>query len=109
MACQDLGTQIHFWADFQAACRLRGWNKRQIDQLKFVPPNLAELMAGVLLAYIGMFLGVSRRWQDAPLRLTPWLVVSSHWGSQDIGVQEPFPFAAGRAVVSVTGFFLVAQ
>ena len=43
---QDLGTQIHFWDAFQSACKKRGMKKRDIDLKRFVPPDLAEFMAG---------------------------------------------------------------
>ena len=45
---QDLATQIHFWDAFQTSCKKRGMTKRDIDQLRFVPPRLAEFMAGFL-------------------------------------------------------------
>ena len=43
---EDLGTQIHFWDAFQSACKKRGMKKRDIDLKIFVPPHLAEFMAG---------------------------------------------------------------
>ena len=43
---EDLGTQIHFWDAFQSACKKRGMKKRDIDLKRFVPPHLAEFMAG---------------------------------------------------------------
>lgn len=49
---QDLATQVHHWDAFRLRCREKGMTKRDIDCLRFIPPTVAEFMAGCWVALL---------------------------------------------------------